>query len=528
MADNIITAVFGATRETKVRPRYRYDQGQVLVVRGVKNLPDFYEVHFSNEGSTTDATPLIGTSDGVTIPDSYFQSGATIYAYIYVHDEATDGTTVYKVTIPIINRARPANVEPSQEQEDIISQAIVALNNSVNAVEALAEEIPQTIETALTEAKESGEFDGPQGPVGPQGEQGPQGIQGPKGDTGATGAVGPQGPQGETGATGPQGPKGDKGDTGAQGPQGIQGETGPQGPKGDPGDVQSVAGKTGAVTLDAGDIEYDDTDTYAAGSVGAGLADLKSQTDAMSTASATDVGKALSPKTVTGGKVTEWKFVSAGGGGGGGAVDDVQVDGVSVVTDGVANISKGTRSTFGVVKGDTSYGIDIGTNGNLKGIPIIYQASSGDIKTGLHYYRPIVPHDQHASTFYGLAKAAGADMASISSTTVGVYPEAQKSAISEMLNGSVTVTGTTPSITALPGVRYICGEVSTIDITVPATGIVDIVFTSGSTPAVLTVTPPTGVTMKWANGFDPTSLDANTVYEINIMDGCYGVVGIWT
>lgn len=59
MADNIITAVFGATRETKVRPRYRYDQGQVLMVRGVKNLPDFYEVHFANEGSTADATPHV-------------------------------------------------------------------------------------------------------------------------------------------------------------------------------------------------------------------------------------------------------------------------------------------------------------------------------------------------------------------------------------------------------------------------------------------------------------------------------------
>lgn len=45
--------------------------------------------------------------------------------------------------------------------------------------------------------------------------------------------------------------------------------------------VTSVAGKTGAVTLDAGDIEYDDTDTYAAGSVGAGLANLKSQMGAM-------------------------------------------------------------------------------------------------------------------------------------------------------------------------------------------------------------------------------------------------------
>jgi hypothetical protein len=36
------------------------------------------------------------------------------------------------------------------------------------------------------------------------------------------------------------------------------------------------------------------------------------------------------------------------------------------------------------------------------------------------------------------------------------------------------------------------------------------------------------MTMKWANGFDPTSLEADTVYEINVMDGCLGVAGLWT
>lgn len=94
-------------------------------------------------------------------------------------------------------------------------------------------------------------------------------------------------------------------------------------------------------------------------------------------------------------------------------------------------------------------------------------------------------------------------------------------------NPVVSVTGTTPSITALPGISYICGEVATLDITLPASGIVDVVFESGSTPTVLTITPPSGVTLKWANGFDPTTLDANTTYEINICNGL-GVAGQWT
>ena len=41
------------------------------------------------------------------------------------------------------------------------------------------------------------------------------------------------------------------------------------------GAVKSVNGKTGAVVLDAGDLEYDDTETYSSGSVGDELSTLK-------------------------------------------------------------------------------------------------------------------------------------------------------------------------------------------------------------------------------------------------------------
>lgn len=91
----------------------------------------------------------------------------------------------------------------------------------------------------------------------------------------------------------------------------------------------------------------------------------------------------------------------------------------------------------------------------------------------------------------------------------------------------VQVEGTSPTIVCEDNHRYICGEVLSLNITLPDSGIVDIVFESSSTPTVLTVTPPSGVTVKWANGFDPTSLDANTTYEINIADGL-GVAVSWT
>ena len=205
-------------------------------------------------------------------------------------------------------------------------------------------------------------------------------------------------------------------------------------------------------------------------------------------------------------------------------VQDVQVNGVSVLTDGVANVPKASQNSgLGVVAAVASNGIAVNANGQL----YISAANADQLKAGSNVYKPIVPSIQHASTFYGLAKSAGDTTQSSSSNPVGTYTDAAKSAISTMLNGSVSVSGTTPVITALPGIRYVCGEVATLDITLPASGIVDVVFESGSTATVLTITPPTGVTLKWANGFDPTALEANTTYEINIADGL-GVAGSWT
>lgn len=196
-------------------------------------------------------------------------------------------------------------------------------------------------------------------------------------------------------------------------------------------------------------------------------------------------------------------------------VKDVQINGTSILSDGVANVPVANTQVLGAVI--VGNGLYISSN------KLAVANAIGYIKPGTQTVRFLTPSIQHESSFFGLAKAAGADMKDISSTTVGVYPEAQKSAIHTMLNGSVSISGTTPSITALPGIRYVCGEVATLTITPPASGIVDVVFESGSTATVLTING----TVRWANGFDPSSLDANTTYEINICDGLGVAVG-WT
>lgn len=208
-----------------------------------------------------------------------------------------------------------------------------------------------------------------------------------------------------------------------------------------------------------------------------------------------------------------------GGGGGGGGVTDVKVNGVSVVSGGKADIPvAASNGQLGVITIDSYYGVNTNANGRL----YVNGASESQLKGGSQSYAPVVALNQHISAFYGLAKAAGTDMAN-SSNAVGVYTEDAKSAISQMLDAPESVSGTTPSITGKAGVRYICGEVSTISITPSVSGAIDVVFTSGSTPAVLTVPS----TVKFPAWFDYENLEANKTYEINILDGVYGVVTAW-
>lgn len=204
-------------------------------------------------------------------------------------------------------------------------------------------------------------------------------------------------------------------------------------------------------------------------------------------------------------------------------VTDVQIDGTSILNNGVANIPVATSSELGLVKTTGGRGIGV----NASGVIYIDGANDAQLKEGIQGCNPIVPSSQHKSIFYGLSKLAGVDLKN-ETVTVGVYPQTAKTAIQNMLgiNPVVNVEGSTPSITGIANTVYICGEVSTLTIIVPESGCIDVIFKSGSIPTLLTITPPSGTTIKWMNGFDPTNLEADATYEINIMNGC-GVVGIW-
>lgn len=201
------------------------------------------------------------------------------------------------------------------------------------------------------------------------------------------------------------------------------------------------------------------------------------------------------------------------------AVSDVKVNGSTVVTNGVANVPLASNSAYGVVK------VHIGDKGlaMASGYIGIYGATDADLKASENAYRPVTPSKQHSAVFYGLAKAAGDITQASSVNAVGTYTETAKSAINSMLNAPEAISGTTPTIVAKAGIQYVCGEVATLDFTPSQTGVCEVIFTSGSTPAVLTVPN----TVKFPSWFDVDNLEADTTYEINILNGVYGTVMLW-
>lgn len=481
----------------------------VMKITGV-DLPDAYEVDFANDINGNSITQ-IGGADGVSIPSQFFQPGQAIYAWLRVHPTQDSGITTATIVIPISPRATITDEEPTPEEQSAIDEAIAALNDAVDRAEDAVEHYP-TITGGIWYVwdVDAGEYVSTGIPA--QGAQGNPGTDGHDGTDGFS----PTASVAKVGNTATITITDKSGTTTAQISDGVNGAPGDDGFSPTATVTQTQTGATISIT----DKQGTTTANISNGQDGSPGHPGTDGTDGVSpTVTVTDItgGHRITITDATGAH----SFDVMDGQDGQCSIQDVQVAGTSVVTDGVAEIPIASGSNFGTVLVDRNRGVGI-NDGKLYAVC----CSTGEAKGGTNSINPVSASVQHYSAFYGLAKAAGSDEKN-STLPVGQYTDAAKSAIHEMLNGSVSVTGTTPTITALSGIRYVCGEVSTLDITLPSSGIVDVVFQSGSTATVLTITPPTGQTLKWANGFDPSSLDANTTYEINIADGLGVGVG-WT
>ena len=126
----IINVAFGKSRDATTSARYRYDYGQVIEVVGIY-LPETFEARFSNS-THGESIRVIGTQNKVDVPDGLFLTGEPIYCYITVHDEDTDGRTMYSIKIPVKDSTERTDADPTPVEQDVITQAIASLNNTID------------------------------------------------------------------------------------------------------------------------------------------------------------------------------------------------------------------------------------------------------------------------------------------------------------------------------------------------------------------------------------------------------------
>ena len=119
-------------QQGRTEPLFQYDYGQVLKINGIE-LPLAYEVHFATSPNSATSITKIGNEDGVDIPDEILHGSGVAYAWLFLHSGENDGETKVVITIPIIARAKICDPEVTPAQEDVITQAIAALDTAVES-----------------------------------------------------------------------------------------------------------------------------------------------------------------------------------------------------------------------------------------------------------------------------------------------------------------------------------------------------------------------------------------------------------
>ena len=293
----------------------QWDYGYVFVPE-FEDMPATYRLDFSNDEHHGTALPVYCGSEGGEVPEELIDTGKDIFVWFFYIGDGF-GKSEYKWRIPNNCKPKTEQDEPTPSQQSSIDQAISVVNDAVERAEDAQQAIEDMSVSAQTLAEgssatvtktESGgvvhlDFGIPVGATGARGERGEKGE---KGDRGEQGIQGIQGERGLTGAKGDKGEKGDKGDTGTTGAKGERGERGLTG--------QDGISPTVTITPITGGHRITITDK-----------------DGEHSANVMD---------------------------GTGNVDDVQINGTSIVSDGVANVPIATTTRNGAMSAQDKSHLD--------------------------------------------------------------------------------------------------------------------------------------------------------------------------
>ena len=131
MKTNTITVNIPEGKERVMAPalRWEYDLAQYLKIEGLQ-LPEYYQVDFCNVGDEETIT-MVGTADGVLIPDQLIQTGLPIAAYLYLQTGTESWNTEIMILISVMGRPERTDIEPTPEEQSTIDSLLAAMNEAV-------------------------------------------------------------------------------------------------------------------------------------------------------------------------------------------------------------------------------------------------------------------------------------------------------------------------------------------------------------------------------------------------------------
>lgn len=153
MDEHIINISFGSNQYATAKAREQYSYGQEIAFSNIE-LPEVFQAYFSNS-PTGEAKPVSGQDGKVLIPDEYFLSGEPVYCYILIHDASTDGRTKYVAKIPIEPRPELTEMELTEVQRDIATEAIATLQEATTRVTDMAEQVSDNLAITVQNAEQS-------------------------------------------------------------------------------------------------------------------------------------------------------------------------------------------------------------------------------------------------------------------------------------------------------------------------------------------------------------------------------------
>lgn len=134
----IIQAVFSSGKFATTTDVFQWDKGDILQIEGL-DLPESYEVHFSNSLNTP-ALVVSASGNSVETPAEVFEnSGREVYAWVVVLESANVYHTIGQIRIPINPRGMPADLIPTPDYVPDRSKS--AIKEAVDAW--LAEHSPE-------------------------------------------------------------------------------------------------------------------------------------------------------------------------------------------------------------------------------------------------------------------------------------------------------------------------------------------------------------------------------------------------